>query len=71
MKIFQELIFAAAIPLVDSSNELLCIQFHTDPGDNEEEDFSELSFNDSISLLNEYLDVVRLDPQVNIFPLIN
>ncbi|XP_065224019.1 OTU domain-containing protein 7B-like isoform X1 [Planococcus citri] len=54
-----------AIPLVDSSNELLCIQFHTDPGDNEEEDFTELSFNDSISLLNEYLDVVRLDPQGN------
>lgn len=55
----------AAIPLVDSSNELLCIQFHTDPSDSEE-DFTELSFKDSISLLNEYLDVVRLDPQVGI-----
>ncbi len=54
----------AAIPLVDSSNELLCIQFHTDPGDNETTNNCDLSFSDSISLLNDYLDVVRLDSQV-------
>ncbi|XKL68879.1 hypothetical protein PGB90_006648 [Kerria lacca] len=54
-----------AIPVVDASNELLCIQFHTDPGDNETEDNSELSYNNSILLLNEYLDIVRLDSQGN------
>ena len=57
--------FAAAIPLVDSSNELLPIQFHADPGDKEMKNFSDLSYSDGVSLLNEYLDLARLDTQVS------
>lgn len=54
--------------MVDSSNELLPIQFHSDPGDGDPTDLSDLPFNDSINLLNEYLDLARLDAQVgNIF----
>lgn len=50
--------------MVDWSNEMLPIQFHTDPGDNEIDDFGDMSTQDCISLLNEYLDVVRWDTQV-------
>lgn len=57
-------LISAAIPLVDWSNEMLPIQFHTDPGDNEIDDFGDMSAQDCISLLNEYLDVVRWDTQV-------
>lgn len=55
-----------AIPLVDSNGELLPIQFPVDPGENDHspDKNQELSFTDSLSLLNSYLDVVKLDPQV-------
>lgn len=58
-----------AIPLVDSNGELLPIQFPVDPGENDHspDKNQELSFTDSLSLLNSYLDVVKLDPQVFIF----
>lgn len=59
---------ASAIPLTDSEHELLPIQFSIDPEDRE--DFGskmELSQSESITLLKEYLDVVRIDEQVSCF----
>lgn len=55
-----------AIPLVDSNGELLPVQFPVDPGENNHflDKNQELSFTDSLSLLNSYLDIVKLDPQV-------
>lgn len=57
---------SGAIPLVDSNGELLPIQFPVDPGENDHspDKNQELSFTDSLSLLNSYLDIVKLDPQV-------
>jgi OTU domain-containing protein 7 len=58
---------SCAIPLVDSNGELLPIQFPVDPGENDHppDKNQELSFTDSLSLLNSYLDIVKLDPQGN------
>ncbi|XP_026806285.1 OTU domain-containing protein 7B-like isoform X1 [Rhopalosiphum maidis] len=58
---------SCAIPLVDSNGELLPIQFPVDPGesDHSPDKNQELSFTDSLSLLNSYLDIVKLDPQGN------
>jgi len=55
-----------AIPLVDSNGELLPLQFPVDPGESDlsPDKNQELSFTDSLSLLNSYLDIVKLDPQV-------
>lgn len=53
---------ASGIPLTDNNHELLPIQFSIDPGDRE--DYGEkmqLSHSDCIGLLNEYLDVLRID----------
>ncbi|XP_075210615.1 OTU domain-containing protein 7B-like [Lycorma delicatula] len=55
---------ASAIPLTDSNHELLPIQFSVDPEDRE--DFGgkmELSYSESIALLKENLDVVRIEEQ--------
>jgi len=62
---FNSLILGA-IPLVDSSGKLLPIQFPVDPGENNHflDKNQDLSFSDSLSLLNSYLDIVQLDPQV-------
>lgn len=51
---------------MDSNGELLPIQFPVDPGENDHspDKNQDLSFTDSLSLLNSYLDVVKLDPQV-------
>lgn len=54
---------------MDSCSELLPIQFSVDPGNNEEEvtaPTTEINYSDSINLLNEYLDIARFDPQVNV-----
>lgn len=59
---------ASAIPLTDSNHELLPIQFSVDPEDRE--DFGgkmELSYSESIALLKENLDVVRIEEQVSYF----
>lgn len=59
-------LISGAIPLVDSSGKLLPIQFPVDPGENNQylDKNQDLSFSDSLSLLNSYLDIVKLDPQV-------
>jgi len=51
---------------VDSNGELLPIQFPVDPGedDHSPDKNQDLSFTDSLSLLNSYLDIVKIDPQV-------
>lgn len=53
----------AAIPLVDSNRELLPIQFNVDPGpETEDNEVLSHSNEDSINLLAEYLEVLKLDP---------
>ncbi|VVC34852.1 Zinc finger, A20-type,OTU domain [Cinara cedri] len=58
---------SCAIPLVDSNGELLPIQFPIDPGENDHspDKNQDLTLIDSLSLLNSYLDIVKLDPQGN------
>ncbi|XP_039291867.1 OTU domain-containing protein 7B [Nilaparvata lugens] len=55
---------ASAIPLTDSSNEILPIQFSIDP--ELREDFGakmELTHPESVTLLHKYLDVIHIDDQ--------
>lgn len=51
---------------MDSNGELLPLQFPVDPGENDHspDKNQDISFTDSLSLLNSYLDIVKLDPQV-------
>lgn len=68
---FSFLALASAIPLTDNNHELLPIQFSIDPGDRE--DYGEkmqLSHSDCIGLLNEYLDVLRIDVHVSFLNLL-
>ncbi|XP_050441635.1 OTU domain-containing protein 7B-like isoform X2 [Adelges cooleyi] len=60
-------VLSSAVPLVDSNGDLLPIQFPIDPGttDQTPDKNQDLSFTDSLTMLNEYLDIVKLDPQGN------
>lgn len=51
---------------MDSNGELLPLQFPVDPGENDHspDKNQDISFTDTLSLLNSYLDIVKLDPQV-------
>uniref|UniRef100_A0A1B6DAP4 ubiquitinyl hydrolase 1 n=1 Tax=Clastoptera arizonana TaxID=38151 RepID=A0A1B6DAP4_9HEMI len=53
---------SSAIPLTNSSHEQLPIQFSIDPGDREDYgEKMELVQSNCIGLLNDYLDVIRID----------
>ncbi|XP_050520007.1 OTU domain-containing protein 7B-like isoform X2 [Daktulosphaira vitifoliae] len=62
-------VLSSAIPIVDSNGELLPLQFPIDPGNNEQNTIPDknhdLSLTDSLSIISEYLDIVKLDPQGN------
>ncbi|XP_024214768.1 OTU domain-containing protein 7B isoform X2 [Halyomorpha halys] len=55
---------SSAIPLTDSSGDLLPLQFSVDPGNNGNDNESlKLNYSQNIDLLQRYLDLIKIDSQ--------